>query len=76
MPRARKLTEADKTVQVTIVKGCIANGERQSVGASLKVTPSDASILFYGGFAVEGKAKKKTQPKKVAKAKPPVDAER
>ena len=24
----------------------------------------------------EGKAKKKTQPKKVAKAKPPVDAER
>jgi hypothetical protein len=76
MPRARKPSEEDKTVEVTIVKGCIANGERQPVGATLKVTPSDASLLYYAGLAVEGKAKKKTQPKKVAKAKPPVDAER
>ena len=76
MPRARKPSEEDKTVEVTIVNGCIANGERQPAGATIKVTPQAASMVFYSGNAVEGKAKKKTQPKKVAKAKPPVDAER
>ncbi|MAB55920.1 MAG: hypothetical protein CL524_00035 [Aequorivita sp.] len=75
MPRATKPLEEDKTVEVTILKGCIADGKRQPVGATIKITPADASILFYSGFAVEGKAKKKATSKK-AKAKPPVDAER
>tara|TARA_R100001594_G_scaffold93321_1_gene127641 strand:- start:1818 stop:2045 length:228 start_codon:yes stop_codon:yes gene_type:complete len=75
MPRANKSRDEDKTVEVTITKGCIANGERQPAGATIKVTPAAASMLLYSGNAVEGKAKKKTA-KKVAKSKPPVDAER
>lgn len=63
----------EKTIEVEIVKGCIANGERTPVGAVIMVSPSEANILLGSSLAVPAKKKPK---KKAAKAKPVVDAQR
>ena len=66
-----------KTIEVKILKGCIANGERTKAGSIITVAPNSADLLIYSKLAIltEDIPKKKTS-KKVAKAKPPVDAER
>tara|TARA_X000001382_G_scaffold40918_1_gene27419 strand:+ start:412 stop:639 length:228 start_codon:yes stop_codon:yes gene_type:complete len=75
MPRAKKVIESNKTVEITIIDGVIVNSERQKKGNVIKVTENDASYLIKINKAVAGKIKKASS-KKVAKAKPPVDAER
>jgi hypothetical protein len=77
MPSARN-RPPKKTEEITIIRGCVANGERTPVGATILVSPSSANLLVGSKLAVRGnesKAKKKTA-KKVAKSKPPVDAQR
>ena len=64
----------EKTEEVTITKGRIANGERTPEGATILVSPSDANLLVGSNLATRDSASKPK--KKAAKAKPPVNAER
>tara|TARA_R110000824_G_scaffold238709_3_gene427430 strand:+ start:732 stop:950 length:219 start_codon:yes stop_codon:yes gene_type:complete len=72
MPSARN-NPPEKTEGVTLLKSCVANGERQAAGANLMVTPNAANLLIGSGLAVAGDKK---PAKKQAKAKPAVDATR
>ena len=72
MPSARN-KPPEKTESITLLRSCIANGERQAAGANLLVAPSTANLLIGSGMAVAGEKK---AAKKKAKAKPAVDATR
>ena len=72
MPSARN-KPPEKTESITLLRSCVANGERQAAGANLMVSPSAANLLIGNGFAVAGDKK---PAKKKAKAKPAVDATR
>ena len=72
MPSARH-KPPEKTKSITLVRACVANGERQAAGTSLMVSPSAANLLIGNGLAVAGEKK---AAKKKAKAKPAVEATR
>ena len=77
MPSVRT-NPPEKTESVTLLRGCVANGEGQKEGSTIMVSAQEAHILIGNGQAVraEGAPKAAKAKKKAAKAKPPVDAER
>tara|TARA_Y100000356_G_C11253798_1_gene288767 strand:- start:18 stop:227 length:210 start_codon:yes stop_codon:yes gene_type:complete len=69
MPSART-NPPEKNATVTIIRGCIANGERQAEGSTVAVSAQTAAILIAAGQAVPA-----TEKPKKTKLKPKTDKE-
>ena len=74
MPSART-NPPEKTESVTLLRGCVANGEGQKEGSTIMVSVHEAHILIGNGQAVRAEVAPKAA-KNQAKAKPAVDATR
>ena len=73
MPSVRT-NPPERDTEVTITRSCVAEGEKHSVGNSVKLSKTVAMELIANGQAVAGATK--VTKKKAAKAKPVVNAER
>lgn len=67
---------AENLVKIKVLKNVLGEGKELWAGEIYEVSQNIANILIsYGDAEISKEPKKKTS-KKVAKAKPPVDAER
>jgi hypothetical protein len=67
---------AENLVKIKVLKNVLGEGKELWAGEIYEVSQNIANVLIsYGDAEISDKPKKKSA-KKVAKAKPPVDAER